>query len=92
MAENQSESAAAEGTIEASEFESLLSQEFKPKSERSKQAVESAVQTLAEQLINEGAVISSDVLGTIQAIIAEIDEKLTEQVNKIYFIITVKAC
>lgn len=74
----------AEATaIDPSEFESLLNKEFKPKSDRSKEAVESAVQTLAGQLLKDTAVISSDVIGTIQALIAEIDQKLTDQVNKI---------
>ena len=70
-------------SIQASDFDSLLKKEFKPKSDRSKEAVETAVQTLAEQLIKDTAVISSDVIGTIQALIAEIDQKLTDQVNLI---------
>jgi len=78
--EQSPESGAAEG-LEASEFESLLQKEFKPKSERSKEAVETAVQTLAEQLLKDTAVVSSDVLGTIQALIAEIDQRMTEQIN-----------
>lgn len=82
--DKQTEAQQAEGeAIEASEFDVLLKKEFKPKSERSKEAVESAVQTLAEQLLKETAVISSDVIGTIQAFIAEIDQKLTEQINAI---------
>ena len=80
--EIQSESGAA-GAIEANEFESLLQKEFKPKSDRSKEAVENAVQTLAEQVLQDSTVISDDVIGTIEAIIAEIDQKLTEQVNAI---------
>ncbi len=84
MAEKETEAADSAGeSIEASEFDSLLKQEFKPKSERSKEAVESAVHTLAEQLLKDTAVISSDVMSTIQAMIAEIDHKLTEQVNLI---------
>ena len=84
MADKQTEQEKPEGgTLEISEFESLLQKEFRPKSERSKQAVESAVQTLAEQLLKETAVVSDDVLGTIQALIAELDQKLTEQVNHI---------
>lgn len=84
MVDTQEEvQSAAAGTIEASEFESLLQKEFKPKSERSKEAVQAAVQTLAEQLLKETTVLSSDVVGTIQALIAEIDQKLTEQINYI---------
>lgn len=83
MPNTQSEVQSAADTIEASEFELLLKKEFKPKSERSREAVESAVQTLAEQLLKDTAIISSDVIGTIQALIAEIDQKLTDQVNLI---------
>ena len=70
-------------TIEVSEFASLLQKEFKPKSDRAKEEVQSAVSILAEQLIKDTATVSDDVVETISAIIAEIDQKLTEQVNKI---------
>jgi type VI secretion system protein ImpC len=77
---------AAEGateTLEPSAFSELLEKEFKPKSDRARQAVNDAVGTLAEYALRETTVISSDVLETIGAIIAEIDHKLTEQVNLI---------
>jgi len=86
MADAQSESgeqAEAGTSIEAGDFASLLDKEFKPKSDRSREAVESAVATLAEQALKDTAVLSSDVIGTIEAMIAEIDQKLTEQVNLI---------
>lgn len=84
MADTESEVQGEAGEeLTANDFESLLNKEFKPKSERSKEAVVNAVQTLASQVLNESAIISSDVVGTIQAMIAEIDQKLTEQVNKI---------
>ena len=70
-------------TIEASEFASLLQKEFKPKSERAKEEVQSAVSILAEQLLKDTATVSDDVVETISSIIAEIDKKLTEQVNRI---------
>lgn len=38
-------------TEETSEFASLLMQEFKPKTERAREAVETAVRTLAEQAL-----------------------------------------
>ena len=79
-AEGQAEGAT---TIETGDFASLLTKEFKPKSDRSKEAVENAVQTLAEQVLQDSTVISDDVIGSIEAIIAEIDQKLTEQVNAI---------
>ncbi|MEW8507097.1 MAG: type VI secretion system contractile sheath large subunit [Candidatus Thiodiazotropha sp.] len=65
------------------EFSALLQQEFKPKTERTKEAVTNAVQTLAEQVLKETSVVSDDAVETIEGIIAEIDRKLTEQVNLI---------
>jgi type VI secretion system protein ImpC len=82
-AQTETEAQAEAGAIEAGDFASLLDKEFKPKSERSKEAVEHAVQTLAEQVLADSSLISSDVISSIEAIIAEIDKKLTEQVNLI---------
>ncbi|MFO1425038.1 MAG: type VI secretion system contractile sheath large subunit [Candidatus Competibacteraceae bacterium] len=68
-------------TLEASDFSSLLQREFKPKSDQAKEAVESAVKTLAEQALQYTTLISKDVLKSIESMIAAIDRKLTEQVN-----------
>ncbi len=68
---------------EGSDFSALLNKEFRPKSDQAKTAVESAVRTLAEQALANTALISDDALRSIQGIIAEIDKKLTEQVNQI---------
>lgn len=73
----------AAATTEADQFAALLQKEFKPKTDRARAEVERAVQTLAEQALRETAVISDDVVGTIKAIIAEIDKKLSDQVNLI---------
>src|SRR5262245_9979161 len=70
-------------TAELSDFSSLLKKEFKPKSDRAQEAVEEAVKTLAEQALAGTATISDDSIKTIQAIIAAIDKKLTEQGNQI---------
>ncbi|HEV2104757.1 MAG TPA: type VI secretion system contractile sheath large subunit [Candidatus Eisenbacteria bacterium] len=70
-------------TTELTEFSSLLKKEFKPKSERAQEAVETAVRTLAEQALIDSKIISDDALNTIDAIIAQIDKKLSEQVNLI---------
>ena len=74
---------AAGETLEASEFESLLQKEFKPKSDQAKEAVEKAVQTLAAQALAETALVSDDAIKSIEAIIAQLDQKLTEQLNLI---------
>lgn len=75
--------AAGATALEADQLSSLLQKEFKPKTDRARSEVETAVRTLAEQALRETAVVSDDVVGTIKAIIAEIDNKLTEQVNLI---------
>ena len=66
----------------SSEFEALLQKEFRPKSDQAKSAVENAVKTLAQQALDNTALISDDALRSIEGIVAEIDKKLTEQVSK----------
>src|SRR6476646_6408634 len=83
MAEEKQEAQQQGGTVELSEFSSLLKKEFKPKSDKAKDAVETAVRTLAEQALIDSNIISDDALNTIDAIIAAIDKKLSEQVNLI---------
>jgi type VI secretion system protein ImpC len=72
-----------QAAVEADQLTALLQKQFKPKTDRARAEVERAVQTLAEMALSETAVISDDVIGTIKAIIAEIDQKLSEQVNLI---------
>lgn len=74
------QSAAGE-TLESSDFAQLLNKEFKPKTDKAKEAIEGAVRTLAEQALQNVSMVSDDVLKSIESIIAEIDRKLTEQVN-----------
>ena len=84
MAETQTQGASQEGlTLEGSELTILLQKEFKPKSDEAKGAVEQAVRTLAEQALSQTKLIGSDVVKSIEAIIAELDKKLSEQVNLI---------
>lgn len=70
-------------TAEVSEFEALLNKEFKPKSADAKSAVAMAVKTLAEQALSATGLVSDDAIKSIQSIIAEIDKKLSEQINQI---------
>jgi type VI secretion system protein ImpC len=69
--------------VVTSDFASLLQQEFKPKTDKARDAVENAVRTLAEQALQGATVISGDVLGTVEGLIAELDRKLSEQINHI---------
>jgi len=85
MAEKQKVSGQQAATEVAgeSDFASLLNKEFKPKSDRAKEEISSAVETLAEYVLKDSAVVSEDAVASIESLIAQIDQKLTEQVNKI---------
>ena len=82
-AETDVQGGAAETAFGSSDFEALLQKEFRPKSDQAKSAVEQAVKTLAQQALENTALISDDALRTIEGIVAQIDQKLTEQVNLI---------
>lgn len=69
--------------LEFGEFSSLLEQKFKPKSDRQKDAIEQGVRVLAAEALSGTAVISEDAVKTIEGIIAEIDRKLSAQINLI---------
>ncbi|MGC4088545.1 MAG: type VI secretion system contractile sheath large subunit [Polyangiaceae bacterium] len=80
------EKAASSGqtaTAEGDDFTSLLRKEFKPQTDRAREEVESAVMTLAREALSSTATATSDAVASIQAIIAEIDKKLSDQVNEI---------
>jgi type VI secretion system protein ImpC len=70
-------------TTEGSEFASLLQKQFKPQSQRARDEVESAVRTLAQHALEKTALIGSDVVESINSMIAAIDKKLSEQINAI---------
>ncbi|MBX3604134.1 MAG: type VI secretion system contractile sheath large subunit [Piscinibacter sp.] len=84
MAELERQGSALAGvTLEGNDFSALLKKEFKPKTDEAKSAVEQAVQTLAQQALANTNVLSSDAIRSIEAMIAALDKKLTEQVNLI---------
>ncbi len=79
----QTEQQGAPGSTEFSDFSKLLNKEFKPKTDDAKSAVEGAVKTLAAQALENTTLIGSDVVASIQSIIAELDRRLSDQVNQI---------
>ena len=86
MSETESGASAPAAGVETqdrSEFANLLTREFKPKTDNARAAVEAAVQTLAQQALSNTQLISGDSLRSIEAIIAALDAKLTEQINVI---------
>jgi type VI secretion system protein ImpC len=66
-----------------SDFEALLKKEFRPQTETVRRDIDVAVGTLAEWAIRSATLISEDVVETLQAMIAEIDRKLSAQINVI---------
>jgi len=84
MSEQAPQAAAAAGASEEiSEFEKLLERDFKPKGEGAREDIKNAVRTLAETALASTNLVSDDAIKSIQAMIAAIDAKLTEQVNEI---------
>lgn len=84
MAELERQGSAMAGvTLEGNDFASLLKKEFKPKTDEAKSAVEQAVHTLAQQALANTKLVSGDAIRSIEAMIAALDRKMTEQVNLI---------
>jgi len=69
--------------IDGGAFGDLLKKEFKPKTANATDAIAEGVQTLAAQALKGTVVVSEDVAITIEAMIAQIDKKLSEQLDLI---------
>ncbi len=83
MTQTQKSHSAAASAVEIDDFNALLAREFKPRSDQTRSAVEGAVKTLAEQALVNAVTLSDDAYKCIASIIAEIDRKLSEQINLI---------
>ncbi len=68
---------------ELDEFSSILKQNFKPRTDTAAKEVENAVSTLVKEALADDSLIAEDILDTIDAMIAKLDEKLSAQVNEI---------
>jgi len=77
------QTAAAPLLAERDAFTELLHKEFRPRTEQAHEAVVEAVRTLAEQALVNTHIISADAYHTVEALIAEIDRILSQQVNQI---------
>jgi type VI secretion system protein ImpC len=62
-------------------FSTLLQKEFKPRDPHDR--IQQAVQTLAQLAVKETRIIGGDVFASLDAFIAQIDAKLSEQINEI---------
>jgi type VI secretion system protein ImpC len=86
MATDASQSALLAETADvdyADDFALLLEKEFKPGSDARQERIEQAVRTMAQQALQDAAVIGDDVYMTVDALKAAIDRKLSAQVNAI---------
>lgn len=85
MADQEAQQAAAQAgeTLEVNELEKLLDKEFKVKSDSQKDAVHQAVKTLAQQVMEDVATIPEDAEEAIESIIAELDRKISQQMDQI---------
>jgi len=87
MSETQSDASPANAeeieTITLDKLSDLIDAEFRPRSNEASQAVVVAVNTLAEQLVTSEMVVSSDPTKAVEALVAEIDRKIGEQMNEI---------
>lgn len=79
----QGQTALAGEAVAFDDFSSLLQKEFKPGDDTRKTRIESAVSTLAQQALENASTISGDVYESIDAMVAALDRKLSEQTNAI---------
>ena len=82
-AQESVQSNAEEQALSIGDFSQLLQKEFRPQSDRAREAVETAVQTLAQRVLVDTSLVSADAVRTIEGIVASIDKKLTAQANLI---------
>ena len=75
--------AVAPAPVEAEEFAQVLKGNFKPRTERAATEVENAIQTLVTQALSDSSLVKSEVLDTIEEMIARLDEKLSAQMNEV---------
>lgn len=83
MSEQNQQAAAQKGTEvrEAGDLYSLLNRELRIQEAGTSQVIENAVQRLAKEVLEDTKLVSDDVLRTIDSVIAQIDKKLSDQLN-----------
>lgn len=84
MAEQLQEQEGQTGELnELSEFSDILKQTIKPRSDVAAKEVDNAVVALVKEALGDETLIAEDVIDTVDAMLAKLDEKLTAQVNEI---------
>lgn len=67
--------------VSVDDFQALLTKAFRPRDDSRATEIKQAVDELARQALGNTRLVSANVVRTIQAMIAQLDERLTEQVN-----------
>ena len=73
----------AQALDELSEFSDMLKQTIKPRTDVAAQEVDNAVVALVREALDDQTVVAEDVIDTLDAMLAKLDEKLTDQMNEI---------
>ncbi|PZO68123.1 MAG: type VI secretion system contractile sheath large subunit [Paracoccus denitrificans] len=75
--------AAPAGLAELDEFSDILRQTIKPRSDVAAREVDNAVVALVNEALQDQTLIAEDVIDTIDAMLAKMDQQLTDQLNAI---------
>jgi type VI secretion system protein ImpC len=67
----------------ADEFQSLLTRAFRPRSNDQAVEIRAAVERLVQEAVKDVRFVSNNAIRSIQAMIADIDEKLSKQLNHV---------
>jgi len=84
--DNEAQVQAGEAAVELdelSEFSDILKQTIKPRSDIAAQEVDNAVVALVREAMDDQSVVSEDVIDTVDAMLAKLDKKLSDQMNAI---------
>jgi type VI secretion system protein ImpC len=83
MAETQTQATGEAAVGTESAFSSLLKKNFRPATDEKAEAIEGAVGTLCDWALRNSTLLSDDTTESIKALIAVIDQKLSDQINQI---------
>ncbi|QUL36774.1 type VI secretion system contractile sheath large subunit [Erythrobacter sp. JK5] len=73
----------AQEAIAFDDFSELIQRDFKPRTDDSRDKIKEAVATLAQQALSGAVKMGDDVFSTVDRMVAEIDRKLSDQMNAI---------
>ena len=81
--QSEKKSTKTEATADVGEFTALLKQSFKPRSSDAATEIDNAINALVKEALSDRDVVKTDVIDTIEGMIAALDRKLSAQMNEI---------